>query len=501
LDCGIINNMDYSYLKSGSDIRGTASDVLGEVVNLDERAVCTIVDAFVYWLSEKKQNKKLKIAVGYDSRITSVKIHSCVIRALKFAGCVICDCELASTPCMFMMTVLQPECDGAIMVTASHLPKDKNGLKFFTSSGGLLDTDIDSIIQLAKEGKCKEGQECSHIKKDFLGIYCDYLINKARQLCGEEFPFYGLKISLDASNGTGGFFAKRVLGILGADVSGSQYLEPNGDFPNHIPNPEDATAMESISRCVVGTRADLGIIFDTDADRVAFVDSNGKSINRNRLIALISAILLKEEPKGYIITDSTTSSGLSQFILEHKGRHHRYKRGYSNVIGEAKRFMLSNMNALLAIETTGHAALKENFFLDDGAYLAIRIVSALAKLKKEGLGLEDLIKTLKEPLEEGEARIKLKVADYKTLGDNIIKAMTDWVKVEFELDGISYEGVRARIKQYDAWFMARVSIHEPAISINIETNVEGSLKIIAQMLYNKLTLIDGVDASALLKLV
>lgn len=132
---------------------------------------------------------------------------------------------------------------------------------------------------------------------------------------------------MDAGNGAGGFYAEKVLLPLGADTTGSQFLEPDGRFPNHIPNPENETAMRSVCEAVKNSGADFGIIFDTDVDRAGAVDENGEEINRNRLIALISAILLAEKP-GTIVTDSVTSDGLAQFIEAHGGKHCRFRRGY-----------------------------------------------------------------------------------------------------------------------------------------------------------------------------
>jgi phosphomannomutase len=176
----------------------------------------------------------------------------------------------------------------------------------------------------------------------------------------------GLKIIVDAGNGSGGFFAGKVLAPLGADFSGSQFLEPDGNFPNHVPNPEDSTAMTFICNAVKREKADLGIIFDTDVDRFAIVDASGQPINRNELIALISAVILEEHPGSVIVTDSITSAGLKWFIEEESGGiHHRFKRGYKNVINESIRLNKEGKESWLAIETSGHAALKENHFPDD----------------------------------------------------------------------------------------------------------------------------------------
>lgn len=138
-----------------------------------------------------------------------------------------------------------------------------------------------------------------------------------------EKPLAGLKILVDAGNGAGGFFAGEVLAKLGADTAGSQFLDPDGSFPNHVPNPEDAAAMAATIDAVNANDADLGIVFDTDVDRSGVVDKNGRAINKNKLIALMAAITLRDVPESTIVTDSVTSSGLTAFIEAHGGKHFR----------------------------------------------------------------------------------------------------------------------------------------------------------------------------------
>lgn len=233
-------------------------------------------------------------------------------------------------------------------------------------------------------------------KWDFMEKYCqllrDYIkgeVNKGDQ------PLAGLDIVVDAGNGSGGFFPEKVLKPLGADTSGGIYLNPDGHFPNHAPNPESTDAMMAICRAVTRHHADLGIIFDTDVDRSAIVDHYGDPINRNSLIALIAAIILREHPGTTIVTDSVTSEGLAEFIKAHGGKHHRFKRGYRNVIDEAIRLNNEGEECWLAIETSGHAALRENYFLDDGAYLVAKLITEAARMKHEGKELSDLIHDLK----------------------------------------------------------------------------------------------------------
>ena len=162
-------------------------------------------------------------------------------------------------------------------------------------------------------------------KGEFMDTYSKILADKIRSATGEDKPLLGFKIVVDAGNGEGGFYVDKVLKPLGADTTGSRFLEPDGSFPNHIPNPEDKEAMESITNAVKEQNADFGIIFDTDVDRAGAVLSDGSELNRNRIIAMLSAILLREHPNTTIVTDSITSTGLAEFIKENGGVHHRFK--------------------------------------------------------------------------------------------------------------------------------------------------------------------------------
>jgi phosphomannomutase len=138
-----------------------------------------------------------------------------------------------------------------------------------------------------------------------------------------EKPLAGLHILVDAGNGAGGFFVPEVLQRLGADTTGSQFLEPDGMFPNHVPNPEDPAAMAATIDAVNKHGADLGIVFDTDVDRSGVVDRMGRAVNKNKLIALMAAITLRDAPESTIVTDSVTSSGLTKFIHSLGGKHFR----------------------------------------------------------------------------------------------------------------------------------------------------------------------------------
>lgn len=487
---------DFLKLKSGTDVRGTA---LGEKTDLTDEAVDAIVRAFLYWIEEKTGNRAKIIAVGHDSRLSAERICKTAVSAAQASGADVLFCGLSSTPSMFMLLQEKEFCaDASIMITASHMPGDKNGLKFFLPDGGLESRDVTEILKLAAKGTTLSG--AGRVQTlDYMPRYAAALVEKVRAATGKDKPLAGKKIIVDAGNGAGGFYVDKVLVPLGADTEGSRFLEPDGNFPNHIPNPENERAMEAICEQVKKTGADLGIIFDTDVDRAGAVDDTGAEINRNRLIALVSAILLSERAGGTIVTDSVTSEHLTEFIEKHGGRHHRFKRGYKNVIDEAKRLNDEGVYSPLAIETSGHAALKENYFLDDGAYLVTRILISVAK----GENVRDLISGLKTPAEEGEVRLPFSDgADFKTLGETVLQDLKSAAAGEgLSLAEKNYEGVRLLFGKGrgDGWALVRMSLHEPIMPVNFESNVKGGMAVIAKTLYSLLGKYDFLKADPLKK--
>ena len=487
----------WSRLKSGTDIRGVAVEgVEGENVDLTLEACETITHAFVLWLSArtKKLPDGLTISVGRDSRISGPAIADTVMRALSGCGVTVLDCGLASTPSMFMTTV-DLKCDGAAMITASHHPFNRNGLKFFIPEGGLEGSDITELLCISQSLEDADGNTSADLPKASAGEIrpTDYMTDYSARLRNEikkgvnaddyEHPLAGFKIAVDAGNGAGGFYAEKVLAPLGADTSGSRFLDPDGMFPNHVPNPENAAAMQSICDAVRESRSDLGVIFDTDVDRGGAVDSSGNEINRNRLVAVAAAIALEGNEGGTIVTDSITSDGLKEFIEKDLGgKHHRFKRGYKNVINEAIRLNNEGINCPLAIETSGHAAMRENYFLDDGAYLCTKIIIKAAQLRKEGKSLEDLTSSLRMAREEKEVRYKIKAHDFRAYGESVIDKLNAYAadKEGWTLADDSREGVRVSLddEHGDGWFLLRLSVHDPIMPLNIESNKEGGVEVI-----------------------
>lgn len=488
---------DYQSLKSGTDIRG---DALGEKAVLTNEVALCIGGAFITWLSERtgKRPGALTVAIGRDSRLTGPALLAACAEGMARTGAQVWDYGMCTTPAMYMSLLTEGfKADASIMVTASHHPYYRNGLKFFLPEGGVSATDISMILSIAANTAPVDGPHPAVQKRDFLPVYKQQLMDRMRRGLDTDVacPLLGLHVVVDAGNGAGGFY-EEMLREMGAWTEGSQFLEPDGHFPNHIPNPENEQAMAAISQAVVRVGADLGVIFDADCDRAAIVDAAGREINRNRLIALISAILLDKKPGATIVTDSVTSSGLAQFITEWGGVHYRYKRGYRNVIDEAVRLNAAGIDCPLAIETSGHAALRENHFLDDGMYLVTVLIVEAMRLKQEGKELSSLLDGLREPVESVELRLNITAPDFREAGRTVIERVMDHASYEtdWHIAPDNREGVRINFDLDDGlqngWFLLRLSVHDPVLPLNVESDVPGGVRT---MLSKLLSVLDGIE--------
>lgn len=505
--------LEYEYLKlqNGSDVRGIALEgVEGEHINMTPEKVSYIAAAFAAYVSQacKKKLKDCCFAVGHDSRLSTDLLMEAAMKGIREMGAEVLDCGLASTPSMFMATVMDGmSVDGAIMITASHLPFNRNGMKLFTDQGGFEKAQISEVLGLAGRMKSVEtlslNKDIKVQKFDLMAQYSAHLrdvIKKEVNAANYEKPLEGLHIVVDASNGSGGFFPGQVLTPLGADVSGSIFLEPDGTFPNHVPNPENKEAMDAIKDATLQNHGDLGIIFDTDVDRAAAVFSNGKEINRNDIIALIGAIVAKKYPGSTIVTDSVTSDELTDFLENTlQLKHHRFKRGYKNVINEAIRLNKEGIESQLAIETSGHGALKENYFLDDGAYLSVKMICETAIEKRNGKKIEDLLSGLKEPAETTEYRIKIQAEDFKGYGEMVLQEFMEFCswQEDFHLVPNNYEGVRVSFDDTEVkgWLLLRMSLHDPLLPLNIEAKEIGGVEIIKKRVQGFFEQFDRLDSN------
>lgn len=479
---------------------------------------------------KQKQNRDnndndytITIALGQDPRTHGMRLIDALARGaesrLPDGGIRVVYTGIATTPATAAFCRLLNKADAAVMVTASHLPGDRNGLKLYTAAAsGMTRADITElgvramahVETLYAEGILppSSGHDSVFCSEwvDWMPLYADTLQQAVvREVgaaaftdssSGAALPLWGLKIVLNPGNGAGGFF-QTVLENLGADVTSSIHLEPDGTFPHGVPNPEnDRMILETLQRCELA-QADLGIMLDTDADRCGFVvprtvvqdeatgvitkRSDYEALNRNRLIALLGVVFSRSDPGSAVVTDSVTSEGLTTFLQDKLGLTHvRYLKGYANVINKAKELTESGeLDAALAIETSGHCAMKENDYLDDGTYTAVKVVSLLARERAAGTAsLLDLIQDMPELAEICELRcptIDRSLETMREVFDFCALAMEracedsnqDPATQAWEIDTDNLEGIRIRTG-HGGFMMLRKSLHDPIISLQIE---------------------------------
>ena len=498
----------YLRIQNGSDIRGCAVAAEKEEQTFTPEMAVYIAQGFAEFLGDKEGRDpgSLRIGVGRDSRITGKEFENAAAAGLAAAGARVYICGIASTPAMFQSTVLaDSHFDAAIMITASHLPFNRNGMKFFTREGSLSKKEISEVLRRgavldedhADRGAAAEGSDRTGglgpepEPFDIISVYAKSLRELIKREVDSEVydkPLAGLHIVVDAGNGAAGFFPGMVLERLGADVSGSTCLEPDGMFPNHVPNPENEEAMEALRKAVLSSGADLGVIFDCDGDRGAVMLPDGTEVNRNTLIAMLSSIVAEKHPGSVIVTDSITSDELTDFLEKDLGlRHFRYKRGYKNVIDKGRELNTMGDDCELAIETSGHAAFRENYFSDDGAYLCVKIICRLAVLRREGKDLSELIAGLSQPVEAVEIRYDIAEEegdgrDYKEYGTWLLASFREYAAADsrFRIVEPNYEGIRITFddEEVKGWLLMRKSLHDPVIPMNIESSVPGGIDII-----------------------
>ena len=453
-------------LRSGTDIRGREEQLTDEVNR-------RIGYAFACLLAEKLETTpdKLTIAVGRDARPSGARILAALRRGITSADSDVVDGDLCARPALFMRTQIHiPDgsIEGAVMVTGGDTPEDLNGFKFITCRGGLKEADIDALLRFA--AAC-EVPERLVTRTGLMDIYREYLIARAAVLlCDEALkPLLGLYVAVAVDNYGGVFFADLLEG-LGADIE----------------RINEADMEAAIPRLGV----DMGFSFDDDCSRGWLWDGAGRAIDGNRMIALVAAMLLDTHPGLTLVTDSVTSTGLSAFIAEWGGVHYRFKRGYRNVISEAIRLNEEGIDCPLAIETTGHAAFRENHFLDDGIYMALRIACRALDCKREGKTVFDPLFDLSEPVEARTLRLRiLDEEDPAASSQEVVEVILSHTLVnpEWQRASDSREGVRITFNLdggvNNAWFQLRMSVHDPILVLTAESDIPGGLKRMLTALY------------------
>jgi phosphomannomutase len=282
----------------------------------------------------------------------------------------------------------------------------------------------------------------------------------------------------------------------------------------------------AIRQATLDGGCDLGLIFDTDVDRSSAVDEQGREISRNGIVAMAAALIAEECPGTTVVTDSITSNELAAYLEGPLGlKHLRFKRGYRNVINKSIALNQAGIDSALAIETSGHAAYRENYFLDDGAYLATKIVIRTALLHQQGKPISSLIADLAEPAESIEVRMPITADDFSSCADKALAAVSNMPSaalpsngdaLTYEVVTPNYEGVRIAFDmdpppscssagndgteekdRLRGWCLLRKSLHDPLLPLNVESSAKGGCKNIYGLLYSFLSQYDTLDLAPL----
>ena len=428
------------------DVRGVVNQDLNKEFVLDlGRAIGTYAT---------RHNVK-KMSIGHDCRLSSEEYHNFLIKGLNSCGIETIDIGLCATP-MLYFSIRYLKIDGGVMVTGSHNPPEFNGFKICIGNDTIYGNQIQDLRKIIENGEYSTGHaisQCNDISKEYENyLFENVSINKK------------LKVIVDAGNGVGGYFALPLLKRLGCDVT-AIYCEPDGHFPHHFPDPTVEDNLKELIRLVKKDKADLGIAFDGDADRLGVISDKGEIIWGDKLLLLFSRYILKANPGSTIIGEVKCSQVLYDDIKKHSGRSIMWKAGHSLIKAKMK-----EENAVLGGEMSGHIFFADRYFgYDDAIYAALRLLEILSQTgEKLSSLLADVPQTFATP------EIRIDCPDNKKAGVvNNIKNHFRNTPGLIDIDGV-------RIPFAEGWALVRASNTQPVIVMRFEASSKKSLQLIRQ---------------------
>lgn len=439
------------------DIRGLTTK------NLTEDVVYWIGRAFA---AEAQTLEQTKVAVGRDGRHSSSALKDALLRGLTEGGVDVIDIGEVPTPLLYFATHAMDTGTG-IMITGSHNPPDYNGLKMVLARETLADQRIQALRERIENNDLTDGSgEIEEI--DLIDHYIDRVLEDVvvAQPC---------KVVVDCGNGVAGLIAPRLLEELGCEVV-SLYCDVDGDFPNHHPDPADPKNLEDLITVVKDEKAQLGLAFDGDGDRLGVVTSTGEIIWPDKILMLFAQDIVGRNPGADIIYDVKCSRHLNTVISEYGGRPIMWKTGHSHM--KAK---LKETGALLAGEFSGHICFGERWYgFDDALYSAARLLEIIGGENKT---IEELFNqfpvTFSTPeikIETGEKR-KFQIVEQ-------LASQADWGDgAVTEIDGV-------RVDYHDGWGLIRPSNTSPVLTLRFEADGQAALDRIKNIFQDQLSAID-----------
>lgn len=446
------------------DIRGTVDkDLSEEFAYLLGRAYATLA----------KERGKDNIAIGFDCRLTSPHYAQALARGMSDEGVSSCLTGVGPTPQLYY-AVYAKDFGGGIQVTGSHNPSDMNGFKLCLGKATLASEEIQDLKRRVLKLAATKPSAAGAGKITEYDIRADYIEELARN-CRSHMGSRSLKVVVDAGNGVGGLVGPAVLRKLGVEVI-ELYCEPDGSFPNHHPDPTVLENLHDLIAKVKETKADFGIGWDGDADRIGVVDENGTVIFGDMLLLIYARTILAEKPGATIIGDVKCSSLLFEDVRRRGGNAVMWKTGHSLI--KKKLFELSGE---LAGEMSGHIMFRHRFFgFDDALYCSARLAEVVsASSKPVSRLLEDLPKMVSTP----EIRIDCPEELKFKIAQNAKAAFA-----EFEVETI--DGVRITFE--NGWGLVRASNTQPVLVMRFEARTQKDLDAIRTIVTER---IDKIKAS------
>jgi len=420
------------------DIRGIwEKDLTPEVVEL-------IGKGFASYLLNAVNKENARISVGRDARLHSPAIRDSLIKGLTESGIDVIDLGVCPTPLQYF-SMHRLSLDGGVMITGSHNPPEFNGFKLSVGMTTIFGDSIQDIRKIIDANDFKKGNG----KIDGYPVIDDYI-----NFLEDKFPdLSGLKVVVDAGNGTGGLVAPQIMRRLGAEVV-ELFCEPDGRFPNHHPDPTLVESLDGLIAKVKEHRAHAGIGYDGDADRIGVIDEEGNIIWGDRLMIIFARDILKDNPGAKIIGEVKCSQTMYDDIAAHGGTPVMWKTGHSLIKEKMKK-----EEALLAGEMSGHMFFKHRYFgYDDAIYASLRLLEII---KKAGApySAEKLLRDVPDMVATPEIRFDCP--------DDIKFAIVEKAQNAFnEYESITIDGIR--IKFDDGWALIRASNTQPVLVLRFE---------------------------------
>lgn len=441
------------------DIRGIIGETLGPD---DARAIGR---GFATLLRQEIGDEAtIKVAVGYDGRISSPLLEHALVEGLNASGVDVVRIGMGPTPMLYYAEASAQDVDGGIQITGSHNPANYNGFKMVFQGRPFFGADIQELGRLAREGAWAQGNGTSERRE----VLDDYIERMLQGLEGIDREALGkLRIGWDAGNGAAG----PALEALTSRLPGEHHLlftEVDGNFPNHHPDPTEEKNLADLRALVAEKGLDFGVAFDGDGDRIGAIDGEGRIIWGDQLLMIYSEDLLRQLPGATIIADVKASRALFERVEQLGGKPLMWKTGHSLIKSKMK-----ETGAPLAGEMSGHVFFAHEYYgYDDALYAAIRLIAAAARL---GRSVTELRGAMKPLVNTPELRFQV---------DESLKfAVIDEVKDRLSGSGAAVDATDGvRVSTADGWWLLRASNTQDVLVARAESADQAGLdRLMAQI--------------------